>query len=115
MKLDRNIEENEGRGKYAILKLRMLALCSTSNPFLDGIGPRLEAALYLLESNGILDWGTQGTESEFFLIRLKDRNAQAALRAYADKAREEDTGYAAEVDEMASRSGPDSPWCKQPD
>ena len=33
----------------------------------------------------------------------------------ADAARTDDPEYAAEIDDMAARSGPDSPFCKRPD
>lgn len=114
MKLDRNLEENEGRGKYAILKLRQLELCREQTTF-GGFTPRIQAAISVLEENGILDWGTVGTDSEFFLIRLKDKYALPALEAYAAAAEEDDFEWATEVRELAKRSGPYSQWCKKPD
>lgn len=113
MKLDRNIN-TDGLGKYALLKLRELAKFETTDTF-HRYPADIESALRLLEANGILDWGILGTESEFMLIRLKDRYAQQALHAYANAAEPSDPEWAAEVREMANRSGPNSPWCKRPD
>lgn len=71
MKLDRNTNPY-GRGKYALIKLREcphpLATTSTGEPV---IPPKA------------LDWG--GTpDTEFFVIRLRDRFASPALNAYAN-------------------------------
>lgn len=114
MKLDRNIEGNEGRGKYALLLLRRLGLYRGRGTF-DGLNPKIAAALKTLEDAGVVDWGYSDSESEFFLIRLKDKYAKPALHAYADAAREHDPQWAAEVDLLASRAGTASPFCKQPD
>lgn len=86
MQLVRNSSE-DGRGKYEVSRT-------------DG-RPMVDAA--------------QGGQDEFFVLMLKDRHAQAALRAYAESVRATDPEYAAEVDELASRAGPDSPFCKDPD
>ena len=58
---------------------------------------------------------TPGSDEEFFVIKLKDRFSQAALRAYAEAAREFDPEYAGEVDELADRAGPNHRLCKLPD
>ena len=65
MKLDRNINPN-GRGKYALLKLRELDKDRDGKTL--GEAPEIIGALAVLEHAGILDWGMQGTESEFFVI-----------------------------------------------
>lgn len=117
MKLDRNIEGNDGRGKYAILKLRKLAVYDDQKTF-GGLPPAIEKALTLLANEGILDWGEAETESEFFLIKLRDKHARSALLAYAGSVLESvdgDEEYANEVRELASRAGPMSPYCKAPD
>lgn len=115
MKLDRNLNPN-GRGKYALLKLRRLSEVETpGNPdHIHRAGVR--HALRLLENLGILDWGDT-VDSEFWVMRLKDRCAQHGLQAYADAARNllGDIEYAAEVDDMARRAGPNHPNCKTPD
>jgi len=54
--------------------------------------------------------------NEFFVIKLADRYAQAALIAYAMTA--DDCGdheFARDVNELALRAGPSSPHCKTPD
>lgn len=115
MKLDRNLNAT-GRGKYALLKLRRLAEIDTpGNPdHIHRAGVR--HALRLLQNCGILDYGDT-VDSEFFVIRLKDRCARGALETYAHGARFllDDPEYAAEIDDMARRSGPNHPNCKDPD
>lgn len=114
MKLDRNISGNEGRGKYALLLLRRLAAFDDGKTF-GGVDPKIADALKTLEDAGLLDWGEQGTESEFFLLRLKDEYADEALRAYAKVALMDDPEYANEVMSLARRAGPNNPFCKRPD
>ena len=104
MKLDRNLNP-DGRGKYALLKLRNLRDGDTA----------VDAALRTLDEAGILDWGNT-RESEFFVIRLKDQYADDALFRYALSARMDGEGdYAREVEEMAMRAGVNHPNCKKPD
>ena len=114
MKLDRNINANQ-RGKYALLKLRVLDdFIKIDDPFQDVAQP-IADAIATLEKAGILDWGNT-SETEFFVMRLKDRYARVALHAYADEAhRDGQLEYAAEVTELALRSGVHSPFCKRPD
>lgn len=115
MKLDRNINGN-GRGKYALLKLRKLdEFTPPDDPFQQVASP-IADAIKTLEDAGILDWGITGTEAEFMLIRLRDKYAPGALYEYALAAeRDGETEFAAEVRAMAHRSGLMSPWCKKPD
>lgn len=114
MKLDRNIN-GDGRGKYALLKLRKLnEFTEPGDPF-QTVSPMIAEAITVLENAGILDWGRAGTEAEFMLIRLKDKYAAEALEAYAAAAVEDDPEYAGEIRDMANRAGPNSPWCKAPD
>ena len=113
MKLDRCIAGNQGLGKYAILKLRTLK--EVRGRVDSKAWNRVADAISVLEDEGILDWGLQGTESEFFLIRLKDEFALPALKAYAAAAEDHDFEYATEVRDMAQRSGGYSPFCKKPD
>lgn len=111
MKLDRNVNET-GQGKYALLKMRELRLFephSLNDP--SPVGDALE----LLSDNDLLDYGEVGTEREFFVIRLRDKYADAALAAYADAAEADDPEYAAEIREMLPRSGLRSAFCKVPD
>ncbi len=106
MKLDRNLNPS-GMGKYALVRLRDI----------DGHKDREEIlrALTTLERAGVIDYGIAGQPDEFFPIRLKDKYAQAALDAYAQAASEDDIEWAAEVERLAARSGPDHPLCKRPD
>ncbi len=114
MKLDRNIEGNEGRGKYAILNLRTLATYERQGVFAV-LPPDLSHALEVLEKARILEWGEVGSSNEFFLLKLKDESAARALAAYADGYENIDPEWAAEVRELASRSGPRHPLCKRAD
>ena len=116
MRLDRNMPGNEGRGKYAILKLRKLAEClGKSHGHGANTGNRVRAAIRLLEEKGILDWGKEGTEAEFFLIRFEDMFGASALYSYAESAMVHDPEYGDEVYVLAAQSGPDNPFCKLPD
>lgn len=106
MKLDRNIHA-DGRGKYALILLRKLRSGNTYSG-------EVEQAIQTLAKAGLIDWGIVGTESEFFVIRLKDRYAAPSLFAYANAAAADDPQWASEVREMALRAEL-SPWQKQPD
>lgn len=114
MKLDRNMTET-GLGKYALLKLRKLKdFTDPDDPFQEVAKP-IADAIQTLEKAGILDWGNS-PETEFFVIRLKDKYGRCALHAYAEEAwRDGDTEFAAEVGELANRSGLHHPLCKKPD
>lgn len=115
MKLDRNEPGKDGRGKYALLLLRKIDDPTRDTSAYVNYTPRIAAALALLEEVGILDWGMAGTENEFFLMRLKDKYSRDGLLAYAAEARKDDPEWATEVEVLAARSGPHSPWCKLPD
>ena len=67
------------------------------------------------EKNGRVEHGLPHTEEEFFVLKLKDKNARPALLAYAESMRETDPEFADEVEDLAFRSGKDSLWCKDPD
>lgn len=111
MKLDRNVN-SDGRGKYALLKLR--ALDKASGKELAAAGD----AMSTLERLGILDWGNIGTESEFMVMRIKDKYAYKGLMGYLRAVTDDDEPdfeYAQDILEMAKRAGPFSPWCKKPD
>ncbi len=114
MKLDRNIPGNEGRGKYALLKLRVLDTFRETGPFGGGLSGKVGEAIETLQAAGVLDWGDR-PDTEFFVIRLKDANAQDALNAYATAVRTVDTEFSDEVSALARRSGVDHPNCKRPD
>lgn len=112
MKLDRNIPSNQGRGKYALLKLRNLPLYEPSRAFEPS---PVYDAISLLEKEGLIEWGEPESENEFFVLKLKDLFAYDALNKYADSCRDFDPEFADEVRVMASRSGLLNKWCKQPD
>ena len=112
MKLDRNISENKGRGKYALLLLRNVE--QHRGGTFDSVRSDILNAFKTLEEAGIIDWG-DSPQTEFFVMRLKDRLASAGLNAYAEAADAFDPEYAHEVAVLAGRSGLNSPFCKEPD
>jgi hypothetical protein len=111
MKLDRNLSDN-GRGKYALLLLRRLQNFEAGT--FGELAPQIASAIETLDKAGLLDWGITGTESEFFVTRLKDRYAAPSLYAYANAAAGEDPEWAAEVSALA-RVAEASPWQQRPD
>jgi len=117
MKLDRNETENTdrwpGSGKYALILLRKVDDCRQGT--FAALPEEIAKAFLLLEREGLLDMGYAGSPSEFFVMRLKDKYAKAALEAYADAANVDDPEWAQEVQDLAQRSGPNHPHCKRPD
>jgi hypothetical protein len=111
MRLVRN-EHPTGRGKYMLVVTRKLDLYAPSVPF--ETNAVLDAVDMLIEE-GVVDDPPPETEGEFFVLRLKDRNARPALLAYAASVATRDPEFAAEVRELADRSGELSPFCKDPD
>jgi len=111
MRLDRN-STPEKRGKYALIHLRKLDQFVPAEQATE-----LVAALKVLEDAGLVEFGETGAVDEFFVIKLRDENARAALNAYVECVHEqgEDEEYAADVFELAERSGPAHPQCKKPD
>lgn len=105
MQLDRNINPT-GKGKYALINMRKI----------EG-DPRTaeDLAAAILAHPEAVEFGTAGTPGEFFVIKLKDEHAQAALDAYAQSAAAQDIQYAAEIERLAARSGSNHPNCKRPD
>ena len=112
MKLDRNIRSNDGRGKYALLKLRRLDAYQQPDAFMAS--PVLEA-IALLDREGLIEWGAPKTEGEFFVLKLRDQFAAPALKLYAFNAAAHDRQYADDVMELANRASYASPFCKLPD
>lgn len=111
MKLVRN-ESRDGSGKYMLVLTRKLDQfrpdsITESSPVLDAIGMLIE--------EGVIDDSAPESEGEFFVIRLRDKYAKAALEAYAFVAERDDPEYAHEVRELANRAGPSSPFMKRPD
>ena len=110
MNLDLFREVNEGRGKYALFKVRALAKLDVG-----GLPRGIYNAIRTLENAGVWDWGEEGSESEFFVIRLKDKHAFTALVAYADSADRDDEEWAGEIYELADKAGHNHPNCERPD
>lgn len=94
MKLDRNINP-DGKGKYALLKQRELSHSQSVH---------VSDAVDMLSECGIIDYG--GTpETDFFVIRLKDKYAAPALEAYANAALLDDQDeYAKEIFVLAHKA-----------
>lgn len=105
MKLDRN-KNPSGKGKYALINLRKIPG--------DPRTPQ-ELAAAILANPECVEFGEARGPDEFWPIKLKDKNADAALYAYAGKALATDPEYAAEVVELARRAGANSPYCQAPD
>lgn len=102
MKLERHVGD-QARGKYAVVRLR-------------DIEPKTVAAQALarLTVGGHVEFGNPGDADEFFVIKLKDEYAPAALFAYAAAARVDDSEYADEIVELAKRAQR-HPGRKRPD
>jgi hypothetical protein len=111
MKLDRNIGA-DGLGKYALIKNRKLAELLKDRGMIPG---DLTEALAVLEQYEVIDWGDK-PETEFFVIRIKDKYASGALYQYASYAiRDNEIEYGQEVMALSKRSGEWHPNCKKPD
>lgn len=105
MKLDRDLNPT-GKGKYALINMRKIP----SNPT-----TALELAEAIRLNPEAVEFGEVGSPGEFWLVKLKDENADVCLYGYAGKILAKDPEFAAEVSNMAKRSGPNSPYCKAPD
>lgn len=112
MKLDRNIGRPDG--KYALILNRKLDEIRAQNPS-QSLPPDITMALAVLRGAGVIDDGPKGSPGEFFVIRLRDKYAPAALHCYSMEAEADDMEYGREVLELASRAGRHSPFCKRPD
>ena len=95
MKLDRNITSPR-RGKYALIKLRGVEL-----PFQQASGTFTEE--FCAVPIPAIDFGDT-EETDFFVIRLKDKFAAKALRAYAIAAEQDDATYANEIHALADKA-----------
>jgi hypothetical protein len=104
-------KDKDGRGRYAIVKLR-------KTPDDPGKRTDVQFALECLDRNGMIDYGKPGDRDEFFVIYLRDQNASVALREYAANAwlygKDEDEEYYRDVAELAKRAA-ESPFRKKPD
>lgn len=96
MKLDRNTNP-DGRGKYALVLMRKLAELERGNDYSS------TSAVGALSEKGVLQFG-DSPETEFFVIKLKDRFAPAALTAYGLAAIDFDPEFAGEVLALARKA-----------
>lgn len=103
MRLDRNIND-DGKGKYALVKIRQQP---GPIPF------KCHQAVETLEAAGLVDFG-RTPDSEFFVIKLRDKYAAPALVSYANAAMADDPEYANDVLVLALRAQ-DHPGKKKPD
>lgn len=129
MKLVRNTTE-DGSCKYALIRLDKIREAIARK---DGSPEACSTLLDILISGGqdnegnprritatvpfsVIELGKPGSDDEFFVIKLQDVNAPAALEAYAKSAwLNGDEEFARDVTELALRSGPNHPKCKKPD
>ncbi len=107
MLLDRN-QEPGGVGKYALINMRRYRALPPDK------AKEAHDLLGKLEALGIVDTGARGADDEFFVIKLKDRSAAAALFAYANDAANFDLEWANQVAALATRAE-HHPAKKQPD
>lgn len=103
MKLDRNANLNE-MGKYSLILNRKVTELQSTDVLM---------MLDRLHELGVIDHGIK-MDDEFFVIRVRDKYASAALRAYANAARAEDPEYALEVDGIVCNAE-SHPARKRPD
>ena len=109
MKLDRNIT-NPRRGKYALIKLRQSSL----GPIIGNEHHEANPARTRVDVlKSAIDFGDTAS-TDFFVIRLKDKYAAAALAAYAGAAMADDEQYALEVLNLA-RSAAHNQYKRMPD
>lgn len=98
MKLDRDIEVDASspkRGKYALIKLRVTDAITPTR----SVDPRIITTTSVVKNEAI-DFG-DSADSDFFVIRLKDKFAAPALAAYAMAAWSDDREYAQSVLKLA--------------
>jgi hypothetical protein len=74
MKLDRNVNPNK-KGKYCLINLRKTPLLSETEAVHD--------ALVVLNKAGLLHWGHESPEDQFFVMKYKDLFTQDGLLGYA--------------------------------
>lgn len=107
MKLDRNTNQ-DGTGKYALVKIREVNKLKDS-----GLEATVNTCLIALTAAGVVDYGNT-VETDFFVIRLKDKYAAPALIAYAKAAAEDDEEYSKEIHHLADLATL-SPCTRRPD
>lgn len=98
----------DGNGKYAIIRMDKLKAVVDHNG-------SIREAIALLVQAGLVENPSKGNPEEFFLIKLKDRNAPEALLAYSKTVFRRDAELGVEVYALSLRSGVNHPQCKDPD
>ena len=95
MELDRDSNTN-GKGKYALIKLREI----------EGFPQTKEKLSQSVADNpDCIDFGFKGDDSEFFVIRLKDKHATKALIAYLNSVLDDgDLQFANSMYDMINRA-----------
>lgn len=94
MKLDRNINP-DGLGKYAVISLR-------DKPEIQEVVMGEVDGAWISADD--FDDGSPGSDGEWFLLRLKDAGAAAALEAYARFYDDHDPEWADECRKLAERA-----------
>jgi hypothetical protein len=82
MKLDRNIN-SDGSGKYALVNLRKVRALGDQSP----LACQVANAIDLLEDSGLLSFGYESPDQQFFVLKYGDKFTASALRMYACEAR----------------------------
>jgi hypothetical protein len=98
MRLDRN-SNPDGKGKYALIKLRNLTPFAFGR-IVAGLVNRSEAIPVAPDA---VDLGDT-PDSEFFVIRLKDKYAANALQAYAVSCSKDDPEFSRDVRQLAMKA-----------
>ncbi len=107
MKMDRNMSLY-GTGKYALINLRKIPnRLQSDDPDILSVG--------VVRNPEAIEMGLVGAKDEFFVIKLKDKYARAAMLAYASAAQADDPEWAGEVRDLADRASEYSRFCKAPD
>ncbi len=112
MRLTRNTTP-DGKCKYAIVRLDKLREMESQgqNSFWHD---HIRSAFAILEGQRLIEYGEPGSKEECFVIKLKDKNAPAALDAYAQAAVKTDQELSDDVHELFERARR-HPSRKQPD
>jgi len=108
MRLIRNTTP-DGTCKYALIRLDKLR----NTGYFKSV-ERFDRALTWIAD--FVEYGLPGHRDEFFVIKLQDKNARAALLAYAEEAdKNGDIELAVEVRGLADKAGEQSEFVKNPD
>lgn len=99
MKLDRNTKSRTP--KYFLVHNRRVAIAGKLD---KKIKQQITEALDTLRLHNVIEEGLAGKPDEFFVIKLRDKFAPAALEAYAKMASEHDAEFAEEVLALAERA-----------